>query len=440
MSSQAAILKLPDELLDAIIHHAHALPLRSVHPGMRHYWRKHEDFYRTLFSLSLVCRRFYLITTPHLYADLEVYTYQYTYEPKNTPGPEGLHRSCTENVSLRPLCRRLSVQLSDSAVDSGNQRTSPRSDMATDLTRWFTGTQWLAVSGLSRNEHAWSLVQFGLANFPNLSRLYLEAGAMAGLSLPRVFQTLYSSRINALELHEVSTKGDSVDWRQMEERAGTAAFTTLRLTAFLQTPEVLAHLLRWPAKLEEFSLDFTYGSAYSELGLYDDWSLATLQPILAIHKNTLRSINVTHVNRQGLTGFDLRGFPVLEEISLSSTASMDTEKGWRCYSFEDHLLANIQPPSLRVFHWDLAFEDQQHQEGLSDFGRKEEDWLRAYGHAAIRRKCPLREIRITYSPASYEGRCDTDIYPWDRMDALDEELKPNGIRVVKTATWTDGAT
>jgi hypothetical protein len=161
------------------------------------------------------------------------------------------------------------------------------------------------------------------------------------------------------------------------------------------------------------------------MGLYTDWSLSTLQPILAIHQTTLRYIRIRCINEGGLAGFDVRTFQNLEELCLSSAT---TNRGGRTNTAEGNLIPNLLAPRLRVFHWDLTFEDQQHVEDLADFAQGEEDWLRTVAYAAMKAKCPLQTLQITFTPLSIVSNCDL-VYPWDRMDALGRELQSAGIQV-----------
>lgn len=150
-----------------------------------------------------------------------------------------------------------------------------------------------------------------------------------------------------------------------------------------------------------------------------DWSLAILQPILAIHKSTLRSISIRCINEPGLDGFDLHDFESLEELCLSYQTTNGTA--------DIHLIPNLLAPRLRIFHWDLTLEDQQCNETLECFQQKEEDWLRTLALTAVSQGCPLRGIEITFTPLFsyyFDG-----VYPWDRMDALGRELQPHGIQV-----------
>ncbi|KAL2812685.1 glycerate kinase [Aspergillus cavernicola] len=412
--NMAYILRLPDEILDCIIREASSIPENT--PRLRSYCHQQWDLYDMAASLTLVCRRFCPIAMPYLYADLVIRCHPKRAYPSHVS--KLIHRSCRRNPSLWPLCRRLIVHYVD-----------PRSadPPSADLTTWFTDIRSFALFGLGGDERAWDLLRLALESIPALTDLYLVAGGEYEMDLPRLLDKLGdlgSTKIRKLELEGVSKRGDSLDWAKLQSKAGTAPFTKLRLMSFLQTPKVLDDLIRWPAMLEEFELEYTFGWCYSVLGLYSDWSLATLQPILALHRLTLRTISIRCICIGGLAGFDLRAFGSLEELTLSSAA---TSEGWQQYSSNTDMMRNMLAPRLRSFHWDLTFDDQQCQEQLSYIGQEEEDWLRALGYLAVKQRC-LRLIGIKFTPPG--GGCDAKCkYPWDRMDALDREFQPHNIRI-----------
>jgi hypothetical protein len=197
---------------------------------------------------------------------------------------------------------------------------------------------------------------------------------------------------------------------------------------------VLEALVRWPHTLDEIEIEHIFSACYGYPGLYADWSLATLQPIFEIHKSTLRRLSVRCLNAGGLAGFDLRDFPSLEELKLSSRTTASRRL---LYTVEYPYVRNLLAPRLRFFHWDLTAEDQQCDEKLYDFAQGEEDLLREFANTALRAAAavavPLRELRITFTPDPYVySESIGQPYPWDRMDALDAldaEFRDRVVRV-----------
>lgn len=151
-----------------------------------------------------------------------------------------------------------------------------------------------------------------------------------------------------------------------------------------------------------------------------------MQPILYIHRKTLRTIKLYGLNRAGFDGFNLREFENLEKLSLSSEFSghQHFHRDKTCEP-PDSLLA----PRLRVFHWDMTLLDQQCSEKLSDFAQAEEDWLRLLARKAIKRGCPLQRIEITFTPGDDCCGTSDEVYPWDRMDSIGADLRSHGIKV-----------
>lgn len=408
------ILKLPDELLDKIICAAASI--------IRHWNREHCQVYDTAFCLSLVCRRFHRISMPYLYADLIIDSSGDGWKhPEQVP--RHLHRSCRENPLLWTLCRSLTVY----HQESKNKYLYA----ATDFVTWFIAVRSFTLYGLDKGERAWALLHLALEHMSSYTRLVLGSYPYSySLDLPRVidvlgdFETGPLQNLQTLGLKGISTHGDSLCQAKLKEKAGTAPFTKLKLRCFLLTPRTLEALVRWPKRLEAFELKFSFGDDYAEMGLYTEWTLAIFKQVLAIHRSTLRSIKLYAVGISGLAGFDLRDFESLEELSLSSACTGHQNP------VRDHMIGvptNLLAPRLRVFHWDLTLQDQQHCEGLDDFGQEEEDWLRALVREALARGCPLQRIEIEFTPDSGYGF--NGIYPWDRMDALGADLRPYGIKV-----------
>ncbi|KAL2820112.1 hypothetical protein BJX63DRAFT_381351 [Aspergillus granulosus] len=392
----------------------------------------HSPVVKLQAALCLVCRRLYPIALPYLYADLftQSYLYQSSYLDRKEKAEKSLklvHGSLKRNPAVWPFCRRLLVHYSEYDNTGEGEDRNPFAFLVADYLTWFTELRSLFFRGV-RQERAWELVRRALENCPSLSELVLTSSGDYQLDLARVVDMLSEvpcPQLRVLGVEGISRQHGRLMSQKLQEKAGTATFSTLRTSSFLQLPSVLEDLVRWPKTLEELQIEHTFSACYSYIGLFDNWSLATLQPIFAIHKSTLRRIAVRCINRGGLAGFDLRGFPRLEELKLSSAS---TTSRWGQYGAEYQFLPNLFAPRLRVFHWDLTLEDQQCQEQLSDFSQEEEGFLREFASTGLRCKASLREIRITFTPETYVHATD-ELYPWDRMDALDREFKEKGIRV-----------
>ncbi|KAF7516711.1 hypothetical protein PCG10_001978 [Penicillium crustosum] len=413
---RAFILKLPDELLGMIISH-----MAPIIDDFKYLCEQYQP-YQMAVALSLVCKRFYRITVPYLYAELVVNTGDNTWR-RPTQISKYLHRTFRENPLLWKLCRHLTVTCDESSNDNLYA--------VTDFLNWLTAAKSLTFWGFGGNK-AWELLRLGIEYISGCDILSLNASHY-NLHLPFVIDALGDFKsgslpnLQTLKLGGVSIYGDQICQEELREKAGTAPFTKLQLRSFLLTPKSLEALVRWPRRLEEFELKYSFGDDFATSGLYGSWSLATLQPILYTHRKTLRSIKLYGLHKSGFDGFDLREFENLEKLSLASHFS-----GHQLFKMNeiceppDSLLA----PRLRVFHWDLTLLDQQCGESLRDFGQAEEDWLRLLARKAIKHRCPLRRIEITFNPDVDQYISITDeVYPWDRMDAMGADLRPYGIEV-----------
>ncbi|KAL3455038.1 hypothetical protein BJX64DRAFT_91268 [Aspergillus heterothallicus] len=437
--SEPFIFRLPNELLDRIIGETCSTLHDKPWENKCLSWNPQTpELVKFQASLCRVCRRFYPIAMQYLYADLVVQTSLYDWSPgyaehqeRAERVPRRLHRSMKTNPALWPLCRRLLVYYEDFTRpdDPGYvRRANPWAFLVTDYLAWFTGLRSLFFEGVAA-EPAWRLVRLALENCPALTELDLTSRSGYCLDLRKVVDLLSEApcpQLRILGVNGISKKNGPLMSQKLQEKAGTALFTTLRTCSFLQTPSVLEDLVRWPKALNTIKIEHTFGQCYSKSGLHRTWSLATLQPILAIHASTLRRISVRCINIGGLAGLDLRGFPNLEELKLSAQT---TTNEFQDYTAGQKLLPNLLAPRLRLFYWDHTLEDQQCEEQLRFFAQAEEDFLRALANAVFDAGLVcFREIRIQFTPHAYVYEPE-EIYPWDRMDAVDREVRGRGVRV-----------
>ncbi|KAL4746854.1 hypothetical protein BDW72DRAFT_183940 [Aspergillus terricola var. indicus] len=421
---RAHILRLPDELLESILWYA-CPPVDGARykPIVQ---EQREKRYSTLASWCLICWRLYPLAMSLLYGDLVVGCSPPRVQRESVS--KLLHRSCRQNPTLLGLCQQLTLNYRDHGPHYEEESGNPLYYIANDFTTLFTGVRSLTLFELRGDERAWKLLRQGLCKFRSLTELSLEHATSFDMDLWRVLDMvneLACPQLRTLALYGVTTK-DSSARAKTQRKPRTSRIQSLKLRCFIGTPDDLEELVQWPEILEEFHLEFTFGDSYSDIGAYSYWSLATLQPILAIHKSTLRSIKIRALDTGGLAGFDAREFERLEELSLSSATICRSYKAWKR---DDHTLSTLLGPRLRAFALDMTLEDQQHTESLNDFSEEEENWLRALCHLAVRQQLPLREIRIQFAPYEYDLYDSNSWYPWDRMDDLNREFQLHGIRV-----------
>lgn len=142
---RAFILKLPDELLSMIIS-----PLAPIIDDDE-YLRKQYQPYEMVVALSLVCKRFYRITVPYLYAELVINTGNNTWR-RPTQISKYLHRTFRENPLLWKLCRHLTVTYDESKIDFLYA--------VTDCLTWLTAAKSLTFGVWGARRHG------GYSNWP----------------------------------------------------------------------------------------------------------------------------------------------------------------------------------------------------------------------------------------------------------------------------------
>jgi hypothetical protein len=193
----------------------------------------------------------------------------------------------------------------------------------------------------------------------------------------------------------------------------TASFSTLILSDYEASPQDTAQLLRWPNQLSHFH----FGSFYNNRFYMD---LPMFRSMLLMHKDTLRTIDIGYLSSSGRGRlFDASDFPKLEVLKLSRR---QMEKNLEFSSTEADLLL---APNLKTFGWSFSIYDQ-HSESWTDFGDREERWLREFARAATARKAVLKKIEITFTPDEWRSK-EEDGYPWDRIDKIRDEVRPRGI-------------
>jgi len=159
----------------------------------------------------------------------------------------------------------------------------------------------------------------------------------------------------------------------------TASFSTLSLSDYEESPQATAQLLQWSNQLSHFH----FGSFYNNRFYMD---LPMFHSMLLMHKDTLKTIDIGYLSSSGRGRlFNASDFPRLEVLRLSR---WEMEENLEFSSTEADLLL---APNLKTFGWDFSIYDQ-HSESWTDFGKREERWVRELARAAIERKAALKKI------------------------------------------------
>lgn len=181
---------------------------------------------------------------------------------------------------------------------------------------------------------------------------------------------------------------------------------------------MVSQIISWPKNLTEFRLHKTSNDNIYRI------SLSMVQGWLQAHKTSLRYIMIDELSFQrqpvGQLDFNATQFTSLEHLHLSR---------WLWSKPLDLSLAKAEAESLlasklRIFIWDFTVVGEPHSEFWTDFGAKEEEWLKVFAQVAIsgRERYRLEEIRIQFEPEYMGSGRELEVYPWDRMDRIREEV------------------
>ena len=139
----------------------------------------------------------------------------------------------------------------------------------------------------------------------------------------------------------------------MQELEGTGPITILTMDEFCHSPEALDAIARWPRNLEKLSIfpRIFYDPRTNPLPLFtglnfEEWSFATVQPILETQMANLRELSILplcHGRDQmapDTENLDLTGFTKLEVLTLPSSQT----------GYDTRQIPRILAPKLRVFN------------------------------------------------------------------------------------------
>ena len=155
--------------------------------------------------------------------------------------------------------------------------------------------------------------------------------------------------------------------------------------------------------------------------------------MLLPHKHSLKSLYIGYPSGADQSClFRACDFPVLENLYLSRWQVSED------LAFPSTDAEAIIGPSLKEFTWRFT---KMHCAVWADFGTKEENWLREFAKTAVAMRTALIRINVRFFTDYWEaGRADN--YPWDRMDAIRDEVKKGGLTIEYSAppisreTWS----
>jgi hypothetical protein len=147
--------------------------------------------------------------------------------------------------------------------------------------------------------------------------------------------------------------------------------------------------------------------------------LRMLGSLLSIHRETLQTLDIGYLTQSTTAMIDVSTFPNLRYLKLSRWSFP------QALEFSEAEAQLLLAPRLKTFGWDFSIMDQ-HSEEWTDFGKREEQWLKDFGIFSSSYKSQLQKIEITFRPANW-STTKADGYPWERMDSVREHIRQVGV-------------
>lgn len=172
----------------------------------------------------------------------------------------------------------------------------------------------------------------------------------------------------------------------------------------------------WPKALQHFSFKDTDAS-------HNQFHLTELGPTIALHKQSLRSIELVSLFSRVKSCIDLMDYPQLESLTISA---------WDIDCSNEEAASKLLAPRLKSFIWSFSMLSQS-TASVKDFNDGRADWLRCFIALAVERKSALRKVHLDFTPDWYPGDEEVNSgvldYPWDRMVVIAREFGPHGVNV-----------
>ncbi|KAH6964599.1 hypothetical protein DER45DRAFT_592252 [Fusarium avenaceum] len=316
----------------------------------------------------------------------------------------------------------------------------PRSGILDDIYTWLVNVTDFQVH---IDAFAEEMPNFSVAltSMPKLAVLRIT-GDVDYLSIFKQLVTIRpDSVLETLDLSSATANGyDTTETaareacQTLDNVRGTGSITRL-LTGTGLDIDILAALAAWPRALERLALRF------------DPYCVTThspedrsLQNILDSQKESLTHLRIEGNYELGLYGFDLRDFSRLEQLALDTATMSNFNQFPRNKTIVPELDCRIFAPNLRSLLWVLPWWSAFDSKVKDFFGKKHEKRLRLLLEMAIK----LREHRDTGNARLFESVwVQTTIDPprpneraqrniekdLQRLNALDDEFRPLGIRI-----------
>ncbi|KAK0630304.1 hypothetical protein B0T17DRAFT_218158 [Bombardia bombarda] len=238
-------------------------------------------------------------------------------------------------------------------------------------------------------------------------------------------------------------------WKLNPDQYGTASFTSLDLTDFRDSRQMLHTLLAWPRGLEQFKFSIHLaksGTVMLECQIIPN--LSSLRQLLLSHQRTLKSLSIgrSQAPHVPLKPFSNSGNSnmgaaahCLDLTDFTSLEWLDVTHVYLDYSDEtdEAIASGLLAPNLRTFvlyigvGYHMGFNPSEYNNWSSIDG-KLESFLIRLARLAEQKKTRLRHIRVAYVPTLHHALLTgessaSDVYPWIRLARIQKAVRGYGI-------------
>ncbi|KAF1999550.1 hypothetical protein P154DRAFT_523335 [Amniculicola lignicola CBS 123094] len=238
------------------------------------------------------------------------------------------------------------------------------------------------------------------------------------MTLPVLYEALgKQTRLGSLKIFEFTPTPFSISTPEM---VNTATFTSLEMNRCPWPPSSLTEILRWPARLEHFSIRNFSNVSEQEITDYSEF-----ESILHAHGQSLTSLGLP----------DFFHFPKGRPPNLSFLAHLqvliikDNGRNPQIWSAEDFCTNVLSAPELRKLTWNFSFFDEEYGAQNMEFDAGHVKWLIDVARLAHAQRRSLREIEIVFNPDPQYGRYSRkpSMAPWKLIDFAARVLGELGV-------------
>jgi hypothetical protein len=213
-------------------------------------------------------------------------------------------------------------------------------------------------------------------------------------------------------------------------RHHTVTVTSLELSYPLTPANVTEHILRWPKRLEELSLQILshrWGVQY-----YD---VKAVQQILNIHCQSLKKINLGIITGRSKPMPSFSEFPCLEDLRMCACNILSETPST--------VLDKLATPSLRFLILDFDTKDG-HDESVQSFGRDGANWIKEFAALKTAKypKSRLEKISFEFNAVenphtAYAMYCpECAAWPWQYLEQAKKAVSQHGLVLKYKTEWS----